>query len=112
MAEKKNYRLEDLTFDEINAILNHKWFLSEQEGRDVGIELAMVDFFEHHASEWQKKQIEADLKAQKEEIIKHKWFLSQKLGYDIGTTSAAIDWVKGGYAEHWRNRTGPYKNRK
>lgn len=112
MTERRNTRIEDLTFDEINAVLHHKWHLSEQLARDVGIEFAVKDFFEHHASEWQKKQIEADLATQKDEIVKHKWFLSQKLGYDVGTTAAAIDWVKGGFAEHWRNRTGPYKNRK
>src|SRR3989338_4257070 len=100
MAEKRSYRIEDLTFDEINAVLHHKWHMSEQLGRDVGIEFAVKDFFEHHASEWQKKQIEADLAAQKDEIVKHKWFLSQKLGHDVGTTAAAIDWVKSGYAEH------------
>ncbi len=111
MSEKKSYRLEDLTFDEINAILKHKWHLSEKLGRDAGIEFAIQDFFEHHAAEWQKQQIEADLAAQKEEIIRHKWFLSQKLGHDVGNTPAALDWVKSGFAEHWRNRTGPYKNR-
>lgn len=112
MVERRSIRLEDLTFEEINAVLHHKWLLSERIGRDVGMEFAIKDFFEHHASVWQKKQIEADLAAQKDEIIKHKWFLSQKLGYDVGTTAAAIDWVRGGFAEHWRNRTGPYKDRK
>ena len=110
--DRKNIRFEDLTFEEINAVLHHKWLLSERIGRDVGLEFAVKDFFENHASEWHKNQIEADLAAQKEEILKHKWFLSQKLGHDVGTTPAAIDWVKSGFAEHWRNRTGPYKGRK
>ena len=112
MPDRKSVRIEDLTFDEINAVLHHKWHLSEKLGRDVGIDFALTDFFDHHASEWQKMRIEEDLRAQKEEIMKHKWFLSQKLGYDVGTTASAIDWVKGGFAEHWRNRTGPYKDRR
>jgi hypothetical protein len=112
MTDKKTPRIEDLTFDEINAVLHHKWHLSEQLGRDVGIEFAATDFFEHHAAEWQKQQITADLAAQKEEILKHKWFISQQLGHDVGTAAAALDWVKGGFAQHWRDRTGPYKNSK
>ena len=105
-------KLEDLSFDEVNAILIHKWFLSEKECRDVGIERAKDDFFQNHAPEWRKKKLVEDLRLQKEEIIKHKWFLSEKLGYDVGTTQAALDWVRCGYAEHWRNKTGPYKEKK
>ena len=112
MTEEKKLRLGDLTFEEINAILVHKWLLSEKERRDVGMEFAMEDFFQNHAGPWRKKKLEEDLHSQKEEIIKHKWFLSEKLGYDVGTTQAAIDWVSCGYAEQWRNRTGPYKERK
>ena len=106
MEPGRKFKLEDLTFEEINAVLHHKWHLGEREGRDVGIEFAIEDFFEHHAGEWQKQQIAADMAAQKEEIVKHKWFLSQKYGYDVGTTPAAIDWVKGGYAEHSQRETG------
>ena len=105
-------RLEDLTFDEINAILVHKWYLSEKECCDVGMERAKDDFFQNHAAVWRKQKLQEDLHLQKEEIIKHKWFLSEKLGYDVGTTPAALDWVSSGYAEHWRNKTGPYKGRK
>ena len=107
-----NLKLEELTFEEINAILAHKWILSERERRDVGMEFAMEDFFKNHAEAWRKTRLEEDLKAQKEEIIKHKWYLSEKAGFDVGNTHAAIDWVERGYAENWRNRTGPYKNRK
>ena len=111
-GSEKLYKLEELTFDEINAILVHKWLLSERKGRDVGMESAMEDFFQNHVESWRKRRLEEDLDAQKEEIMKHKWFLSEKLGYDVGTTQAAIDWVRCGYAQQWRNRTGPYKDRK
>ncbi len=112
MTDPKQYNLENLTFDEVNAILHHKWVVSEKEGRDVGMEFAMEDFFRNHASEWQKQKLKEDIAAQKEEILKHKWYLSQSLGYDVGNTPAALDWVKCGFAQHWRNRTGPYKDRK
>lgn len=103
---------EDLTFDELNAILVHKWFLSEHEKRDVGFEYAMKDFFDNHAEEWRKKKLEEDLAVQKEEIKRHKWFLSEKLQKEVSMSEAALDWIKSGYAEYWRNRTGPYKDRK
>lgn len=105
-------RPEDLTFEELNAILVHKWFLSEKQKRDVGFEFAMKDFFQNHAEEWRKKKLEEDLKQQKEEIEKHQWYLSEKMGREITRSEAALDWIKSGYAEHWRNRTGPYKDRK
>ena len=104
-------KLEELTFDEVNAILVHKWLLSEKEKRDVGMEHAKHNFFKNHAAAWRKKKLEEDLHIQKQEIIKHKWFLSERLGHDVGTTAAAIDWVQCGYAEHWRNKTGRYKDR-
>ncbi len=108
---KKIPFLEELNFDEVNAVLMHKWYLSQKEKRDVGMDYAKNDFFMHHAQAWRRKKLEEDLHLQKEEILKHKWFLSEKLGYDVGNTPAALDWVKQGYAEHWRNRTGPYKDR-
>jgi hypothetical protein len=105
-------KLENLTFDEVNAVLHHKWILSEKEGRDVGMEYAMRDFFQNQAAEWRKKKLAEDVVAQKEEILKHKWFMSEKSGHDVGNTEAALDWVRSGFAEQWRNRTGPYKDRK
>lgn len=104
--------LDELSFDEVNAILVHKWFMSQKEKRDVGMEYAKDDFFMHHAESWRKKKMEEDMRQQKEEIMKHKWFLSEKLGYDVGNTEAALDWIKCGFAEQWRNRSGPYKERK
>lgn len=101
-------RLEDLTLDEIDAILHHKWLLSERQGRDVGMEAAVKDFFDNHGYTWRKKEMEEDHLLQRQEILKHKWYLSEKYGYDVGSTAAALDWIRTGYAEHWRNKTGPY----
>lgn len=112
MSRQDNRPLDELTFDEINAILVHKWYLSEKERRDVGMAYARDDFFKHHANAWRKRKMEEDLHIQKEEMLRHKWYLSEKMGHEIGTTQAAMDWIQNGYAEHWRNRTGPYKDRK
>jgi hypothetical protein len=110
--EEKIPSLDELSFDEINAILLHKWYLSEKAGYDVGMEYAKNDFFKNHSKEWRAKKMKEDIEKQKEEIIKHKWYLSEKCGCDVGFTKAAMDWIESGYAEHWRNKTGPYKDRK
>ena len=39
---------------ERDEVLRHKWVLSEKEGRDVGFEAALVDWVEHHRSQWRK----------------------------------------------------------
>jgi len=105
---EKNPKLDELSLDEINAILTHKWFLSQKACRDVGMDFAMQDWFQKQSKQWREEKMKADFEAQKMEIDKHKWFLSQKLGYDVGRQQAALDWIKSGYAEAWRKRTGPY----
>ncbi|MEW6557300.1 MAG: DUF4032 domain-containing protein [Elusimicrobiota bacterium] len=105
---EKNPKLDELSFDEINAVLTHKWFLSEKAKKDVGIDFALDDWFQKHSKKWREAKMKADFEQQKKEIEKHKWFLSQKLGYDVGIQQSALDWIKSGYAEHWRNKTGPY----
>lgn len=41
----------DVPADEARALwprlLDHKWFMSERMGRDVGLRVAAIDFFEH-----------------------------------------------------------------
>lgn len=41
----------DIPSDEARALwprlLDHKWFMSERMGRDVGLRVAAIDFFEH-----------------------------------------------------------------
>lgn len=103
--------LEELSFEEINSILVHKWLLSEKAGYDVGMEYAKNDFFNKHSSKWRQQKIKEDVAAQKHEILVHKWYLSEKFGYDVGIEKAAFDWINCGFAEHWRNCSGPYKNR-
>ena len=41
-----------LFLQERQSILEHKWYLSEQEHRDVGIELAIRDWLQKHAAKW------------------------------------------------------------
>ncbi|OGS20295.1 MAG: hypothetical protein A3J83_04975 [Elusimicrobia bacterium RIFOXYA2_FULL_40_6] len=111
MHEEKIPTMAELNLEEINAVLTHKWFLSEKACRDVGMEFAKNDFFMKHSRKWRELKIKEEVAAQKNEIVIHKWYLSEKLGYDVGTQEAALDWIKCGYAQHWRNCSGPYKNR-
>jgi len=111
MVNEKFPSLNELTFDEINAILEHKWYLSERAGHDVGMEFARNDFFSNHSRKWRVQKMKEDFVAQKAEILKHKWYLSEKHGYDVGIEKAAFDWIKCGFAQHWRTCSGPYHGR-
>jgi hypothetical protein len=113
MEEKKaDPKLDELGFDEINAVLMHKWILSEKAKKDVGMDFALDDWLLKHSGVWRRRKMKEDFEQQREEIIKHKWFISQKLGYDVGMQQAALDWIRTGFAEHWRNKTGPYAVKK
>ena len=108
----KDPKLDELSLDEINAVLTHKWLLSQKECCDVGIDLALNDWFQNHSKKWRDSKMKSDFESQKAEIEKHKWFLSQKIGYDVGMQQSALDWIKSGYAEDWRNKTGHYCEKK
>ena len=50
--EYSDYRFEPEVASELwPAILQHKWFLSEKLGRDVGIKVACLDYIENMDSE-------------------------------------------------------------
>ena len=37
-------------------VLKHKWLESEQAGRDIGIERALVSWVVHHRAQWQRER--------------------------------------------------------
>lgn len=41
---------------EREEILKHKWIKSEQAGRDIGFEAALVDWMLHHRREWRQSR--------------------------------------------------------
>ncbi len=41
---------------EREEILKHKWIRSEEAGRDVGFEAALVDWARNHRADWKKEQ--------------------------------------------------------
>lgn len=91
----------DLIPAELNAIENHKYFLSEKKGREVSFDEAMIDFIDNYEAGFlYKKQVE-DNQEQRQEIQKYKWIESEKEGHDIGSTKAAMEWIEK-YGSIWR----------
>jgi len=90
---------------ELHAIEVHKYYLSEQAGRDVGMDCAVKDWLAHYAARWRYERLKKDLEEQIREIERYKWIESEKAGYDLGQ-QAAIDWVRR-FAREWRNGKDP-----
>jgi hypothetical protein len=91
----------DLIPSELRAIEEHKYYLSEREGREVSLEEAMVDFLDNYEMDFLcKKQLEDNLR-QNQEIQKYKWIESEKEGHDIGSRKAALEWIEK-YGCIWR----------
>jgi len=89
---------ENLTEIELDELNEHKWYLSEKAGQDVGIEYATADWLLYKRKKREEKKEE--MYSQLAEILKHKWILSEKAGYDVGE-SAILDWINN-YAKQWR----------
>ncbi len=85
---------------EMEAILTHKYFLSQKAGRDVGLDYAILDWNRHHAVKWRERRIRDDVGVQFCEMMKHKWIESQKAGRNLGK-EAIVDWIFK-HAEGWR----------
>ena len=45
---------------ERDEILQHKWVMSEREGRDVGFEAALMDWANHHRTAWRRQRSKKD----------------------------------------------------
>ena len=42
--------------EERGQILRHKWLESEKEGRDIGLERALLDWVTNHRKKWRKEK--------------------------------------------------------
>lgn len=91
----------NLTAAELQAIEDHKYFLSQQRAGEVTIEEAIKDFIDHYAADWRKEKLRRDNLEQRQEIEKHQYLRSQAEGRDIGRSSAAEEWCQK-YAHIWR----------
>jgi phosphocarrier protein len=91
----------DLNPSELRAILDHKFFLSQNLGREASIDEASADFLERYMDAFRTEQLRLHNLIQIDEIKKHQWVESEKAGRDIGLEKAAQDWrIK--YAEIYR----------
>ena len=91
----------NLTATELNAIEEHKYYLSLKRGTEVTIEEAITDFVQNYAKDWRNEKLRRDNLAQRQEIEKHKFLRSMEEGRDIGKHSAAEEWCQK-YAHIWR----------
>lgn len=96
------YSQNELSDEERSAIETHKYFLSREAGRDVGMAYAIAHWLVNHAEKWRHERLRKDLEEQWKEIEKHKWIESEKAGTDLGA-SAAMDWIQK-HAADWRRR--------
>jgi phosphotransferase system HPr-like phosphotransfer protein len=86
---------------ELKAIEQHKWYLSEQRGKEVSFEEALVDFLDNYEADWRREKQCIDCKEQTDQILQYKWFRSEQEGYDIGKNAASEEWISK-YAHIWR----------
>ena len=54
MSFKENSSVYQYYRRELNEVLKHKWIESEKAGRDVGFNVALVDWIRHHREDWRK----------------------------------------------------------
>ncbi len=111
-------RDENLTYDVLRAILDHKYFKtldnyrieserrkaerdnSEVVSEDVSMSEAMCSFYHNVEPEWrQQKTLEGNL-AQIDEMDKHAWIESEKQKMDIGN-KARQEWLENN-PQNWR----------
>jgi phosphotransferase system HPr-like phosphotransfer protein len=86
---------------ELKAIEKHKWYLSEQQGKEVSFEEALTDFLDNYEADWMREKQCIDCKEQTDQILKYKWIRSEQEGHDIGKNAASEEWIMK-YAHIWR----------
>ena len=85
---------------ERRQVERHKYFLSQNRGKDVGFEMAAKDWFEKHSQEWREERHRRMLAMQRDEIARYKWLRSEEARRDLGS-AAALEWIRL-YAASWR----------
>lgn len=91
----------DLSPAELKAIEDHKYFISQKQGREVSIEEAIEDFINNYKDRWLKEKQKNENFEQIEEIKKYMHTRCQETGHKISENDAAEEWM-GMYAHIWR----------
>jgi phosphotransferase system HPr-like phosphotransfer protein len=91
----------ELTPAELRAIEDHKYYLSQERGREVTIEEAIRDFLENYLTAWRicKQRLDAD--AQAREIEHLRCLESERQGEEISPREAAFLFCDR-FARAWR----------
>jgi hypothetical protein len=81
-----------------NMILGHQAIMREEQGREVSIEEAARDWYQHYhlpAILLLRKTLTSDQDPLEAyfAIMRHKWKMSEKAGYEIPLDEAAVDWA-------------------
>lgn len=88
----------------LKHIYEHKWYISEQEGREIPLEHAARDWYAHVFKPVLQLFKEFDLAAGDQDItasglyldiMLHKYYLSEKFGRDVGLITAFGDYASG-----------------
>ena len=90
-----------LTPAELQAIEEHKYYMSQKRGGEVSIEEAVEDFLKCYAESWRREKMRRDAMDQIQEIERHQYLRSKEAGRDIGRNVAAEEWCDK-YAHIWR----------
>jgi phosphocarrier protein len=90
----------DLIPSEFRAMLDRKYFMAKELGRDVTIEEAIDDFRAKYEAAWLKEKTRRDNLAENDEISKYVWISSEKAGKDL-RGEAVEKWMKE-HAPIWR----------
>ena len=86
--------------EEWEAIKVHRYFLSRNHSRYIGIREAIESWRSHYALKWRGERTRRGHLAQIEEIMRYKWIESEKAGHDLGK-EAVYAWIER-YAGDWR----------
>ena len=78
---------------ERRQVERHKYFMSQNSGKDVGFESAARDWFEKHSQEWREERHRRMLAMQRDEIARYKWLRSEEARRDLGS-AAALEWIR------------------
>ncbi|MCB1226006.1 MAG: DUF4032 domain-containing protein [Verrucomicrobiales bacterium] len=55
LKDKKVSRYQEFLLER-EELMRHKWIMSESHGRDVGFEVALTDWVQHHRHQWRSER--------------------------------------------------------
>ena len=92
----------NLTPAELQAVEEHKYYMSQRLNREVLIDEAIEDFLENYMPCWRCEKQQKDNRDQIREIERHKEDVSRAVGHEVDRTAVAIEWCER-FARIWRS---------